>query len=158
MRFEGKWIEFEDIMLSEIGQAQKDKKDAWLLSHVRQTQCKYKQYYEKQVILRGRCIQEREGKRRKLRRWIWLMYFLCKNEYRIFKPVEITIRRQLRLKGEKIDEMNQFGLYYICTWKCYNETPYIAIPNKQKFFFFFWKAENRRGKQALSGPVGGERI
>jgi hypothetical protein len=28
MRFEGKWIEFEDIMLSEIGQAQKDKKDA----------------------------------------------------------------------------------------------------------------------------------
>jgi hypothetical protein len=29
------------------------------------------------------------------------MYFLYKNEYRIFKPVEITIRRGLRQKGEK---------------------------------------------------------
>jgi hypothetical protein len=26
------------------------------------------------------------------------MYFLYKNEYRIFKPVEITIRRRLREK------------------------------------------------------------
>jgi hypothetical protein len=26
------------------------------------------------------------------------MYFLYKNEYRIFKPVEITIRRELRRK------------------------------------------------------------
>jgi hypothetical protein len=39
------------------------------------------------------------------------MYFLYKNEYRIFKPVEITIRRGLRQKGEKkLEEMNQFGL------------------------------------------------
>jgi hypothetical protein len=29
------------------------------------------------------------------------MYFLYKNEYRIFKPVEITIGRGLRQKGEK---------------------------------------------------------
>jgi hypothetical protein len=29
------------------------------------------------------------------------MYFLYKNEYRIFKPAEITIRRGLRQKGEK---------------------------------------------------------
>jgi hypothetical protein len=29
------------------------------------------------------------------------MYFLHKNEYRIFIPVEITIRRGLRKKGEK---------------------------------------------------------
>jgi hypothetical protein len=29
------------------------------------------------------------------------MYFLYKNEYRIFKPVEITIRRRLREKEEK---------------------------------------------------------
>jgi hypothetical protein len=29
------------------------------------------------------------------------MYFLYKNEYRIFKPVEITIRRGLRYKGGK---------------------------------------------------------
>jgi hypothetical protein len=30
------------------------------------------------------------------------LYFLCKNEYRIFKPVEITIRRVLRQKRGKI--------------------------------------------------------
>jgi hypothetical protein len=29
------------------------------------------------------------------------MYFLYNNEYRIFKPVEITIRRRLREKEEK---------------------------------------------------------
>jgi hypothetical protein len=29
------------------------------------------------------------------------MYFLYKNEYRIFKPVEISIRRGVRQKGEK---------------------------------------------------------
>jgi hypothetical protein len=29
------------------------------------------------------------------------MYCLNKNEHRIFKPVEITIRRGLRWKGEK---------------------------------------------------------
>jgi hypothetical protein len=53
---------------------------------------------KKQVMLRVGHIQEREDKRRKLRRWICLTYFpyLYKNEYRIFKPVEITIRRRLR--------------------------------------------------------------
>jgi hypothetical protein len=29
------------------------------------------------------------------------MYFIYKNEYRILKPVEITIRRGLREKGDK---------------------------------------------------------
>jgi hypothetical protein len=29
------------------------------------------------------------------------MFFLYKNEYRIFKPVEITRRRELREKGGK---------------------------------------------------------
>jgi hypothetical protein len=27
---------------------------------------------------------------------VWLMFFLYKNEYRIFKPVEMKIRRGLR--------------------------------------------------------------
>jgi hypothetical protein len=54
------------------------------------------QYREKQVTLRGGHIQEREGKRRKLRRRVWLMFFLYKNEYKILKHVEITIRRGLR--------------------------------------------------------------
>jgi hypothetical protein len=32
---------------------------------------------------------------------MWLIYLPYKNEYRIFNPVEITIRRGLRQKGEK---------------------------------------------------------
>jgi hypothetical protein len=46
---------------------------------------------------KGGHIWGKEGKKR----WIWLMSFLYKNEYRILKPVEITRRRGLRLKGEK---------------------------------------------------------
>jgi hypothetical protein len=34
------------------------------------------------------------------------MYFPYKYEYRIFKPVEITIRRGLRLDRRKIEEMS----------------------------------------------------
>jgi hypothetical protein len=49
---------------------------------------------KKQVTLRGG-TNGREGKRRKERRRIWLN-FLYKNEYRVFKPTEITIRRGLR--------------------------------------------------------------
>jgi hypothetical protein len=52
-------------------------------------------------MLKGGHRGEREGKRRRLRRWIWLMCFLYKNEYRIFKPFEITIRRGLWKKGKK---------------------------------------------------------
>jgi hypothetical protein len=33
-----------------------------------------------------------------------VIYFLHKKEYRILKPVEITIRRRLRQKGEKYYE------------------------------------------------------
>jgi hypothetical protein len=42
------------------------------------------QYYEKQVTIRRGHIQEGKGKRRKLRRLVWLMYSLHNNEYRIF--------------------------------------------------------------------------
>jgi hypothetical protein len=44
---------------------------------------------------KGGNIKEGEGKRRKLRRRIWLMYFLYKNEYRIFQPVDATMKRGL---------------------------------------------------------------
>jgi type IV secretory pathway component VirB8 len=64
-----------------------------------------KDYNENQVMLRGDHKQERGGKRRILRRWIWLIYFLYKNEYRLFKPVEITTRRELR---RKMGVMSQF--------------------------------------------------
>jgi hypothetical protein len=41
MCFKGKWMQLEDIMLSKVSQAQKDK------GH------KYKLHYEKQIALRG---------------------------------------------------------------------------------------------------------
>jgi hypothetical protein len=54
MWFEGKWMQLEDFMLSEVSQAQKDKKDCIVsLIFGRQTQYTYKQYYEKQITLRG---------------------------------------------------------------------------------------------------------
>jgi hypothetical protein len=87
--------ELENITLSEANQAQKAKGHVFSLICGTEAQYKYKQYYQKQVMLRGGHYQEREGKRQKLRRWIWLMYFLYKNEYTIFKPVEITTRRGL---------------------------------------------------------------
>jgi hypothetical protein len=86
-------MEPENIILSEVTQVQKAKDRMFSLICRIQTQYKYKQYYESQVTLTGGHICEREGKRSKLRRWIGLMYFLSKNEYRIFKPVEFTIRR-----------------------------------------------------------------
>jgi hypothetical protein len=53
-------------------------------------------------MLRGSHTQEREGKRRKLK-WIWLVYSLYKNEYRIFKLFETTIGKELK----EIEEKNQ---------------------------------------------------
>jgi hypothetical protein len=67
------------------------------------------------------------------------MYFQYKNEYRIFKLIEITPKRGLSRKTERI---NQFRLLYIYTWKCQNETPCLAILNKQKISFFS-KTKNR---------------
>jgi hypothetical protein len=39
-----------------------------------------------------------------------LVHFLYKNEYRIFKTVETTIRRGLSLERRKIEGIKQFGL------------------------------------------------
>jgi hypothetical protein len=44
----------------------------------------------------GGHIKEGEGKIRKLRRWIWLIYFLYKDEYRIFKPFEANIKSEIK--------------------------------------------------------------
>jgi hypothetical protein len=45
-------------------------------------------------LLRGGHVREKEGKRRELRRWIWLMYFLCKDDYRMLKPEADAVERQ----------------------------------------------------------------
>jgi hypothetical protein len=41
------------------------------------------------------------------------MYFLYKNEYGIFKPVEINKRRGTKIERRTIEGMNKFGLLYI---------------------------------------------
>jgi hypothetical protein len=66
LSFAGKWMEQENIILSEVSQVQKAK--SLIFSHMWNIDLKQiQQYYEKQVTLRGGYIQEREGKRRKLR-------------------------------------------------------------------------------------------
>jgi hypothetical protein len=61
-------MQLEDIILSEVTQAQKEKCYMFSLICGRQTQYKYKQYYEKQVMLREGHYQEWKGKIKKLRR------------------------------------------------------------------------------------------
>jgi hypothetical protein len=54
------------------------------------------------------------------------MYFLYKNEYRIFIPVEITIRKERKL--ERIFFLKMiFWLYYIYTWKGHKETKKLHV-------------------------------
>jgi hypothetical protein len=53
MWFEGKWMQLEYIILREVNQAQKDKDHRFSLICGRKTKCKYKQYCEKQVMLKG---------------------------------------------------------------------------------------------------------
>jgi hypothetical protein len=79
------------------------------------------------------------------------MYSLYKNEYRIFKLVETTIRKGLRQKKEnKEDEPNWASCIvnhvYTYTWKHQKETPCVAELNEQKMSFFssFFLIQNWR--------------
>jgi hypothetical protein len=47
------------------------------------------------MVRRSPAIPLKESKRRKLRKGIWLIHFLLKNEYRIFKCLENTVRREI---------------------------------------------------------------
>jgi hypothetical protein len=107
-------------------------------------QYKYKQYYEKQVMLRGGHIQER-----KKFRWIWLMWFLFKNECRIVNSVEVTIRR-LRKKGEKEREWNNLGYNtYIHGNTQWNSL--YGYPKQNSHLFF--KNRKQEGKTILTWGV-----
>jgi hypothetical protein len=55
-----------------------------------------------------------------------------KNEYRIFKHAESN-KKGTKVEMRKIDGMKQFRLQ-LHTWECHNETPCIAIVNKNAFF------------------------
>jgi hypothetical protein len=67
------------------------------------------------------------------------MYFLWKNEYRIFKPIEITIRR--RKKGEKNEKNRGDESIWVIIHI------YMAILYKQKCLFTKTKM---KVKQVLS--------
>jgi hypothetical protein len=40
----------------------------------------------------------------------WVICALYKNKYRIFKPVELTIRKKTMVKKGKMEGMNQFRI------------------------------------------------
>jgi hypothetical protein len=61
--FEGKWIELENIILSEVRQGQKARGCVFSLICGIQTQYKYKQYHGKQVTLRE--VTDRRGRIKK---------------------------------------------------------------------------------------------
>jgi hypothetical protein len=92
--------ELEDTILFEVSQVQRAKSFMfsviWNIDLIQIQQCS-----KKQITLRKVHIWEQYDKRRKLRRWIWLMFSLYKNEYRIFKLVETTVRRGLEQKEGK---------------------------------------------------------
>jgi hypothetical protein len=46
------------------------------------------------------------------------VYFLYKNEYRIFKPVEITVRRGLGRRKEKNREDEPIWVHRTLSWEC----------------------------------------
>jgi hypothetical protein len=56
---------------------------------------------------------------------------------------------ETKVERRKMEWMNQL---YIYIWKCQNETPCIAILNKQMCgFYFFAETKNKKVKQDLSG-------
>jgi hypothetical protein len=67
LSFAGKWIQLDNISLSDVSQVQKTK--SHIFSHKWNIDLiQIHQYYEKQVMLRGGYIPKGEGRRRKLRR------------------------------------------------------------------------------------------
>jgi hypothetical protein len=77
-----------------------------------------------------------------------VIYFLYKNEYRIFKPFETTIKKH-RKKKNRGDEPIQI-IIHIHTWKlCNDDIACIDILNQQKCLFS--KTENRKVNRSCMG-------
>jgi hypothetical protein len=64
------------------------------------------------------------------------MYFLYKNEYRIFKPVETTIRRGLRQKKNRGDEPIWARIHIYIEMLQGNSLDSYAKQTKMSFFPF----------------------
>jgi hypothetical protein len=72
------------------------------------------------------------------------------HEYRIFKTVEITIRRGLgRMEKNRRDEPIQV-IIHINTEMSQANSPYSCLKQTKTYFFFFTKSENKRAEQVLS--------
>jgi hypothetical protein len=89
--------------------------------------------------------QTREDKRRKLTRLIWLMYYLYKNEYRIFKPIEITTQRGLRYKGENEENEPIPVMIHIFMDMSQGKSRcnYLKQTKMSPFFFFYKNGEGQ---------------
>jgi hypothetical protein len=58
-------------------------------------------------------------------------------------------KKETKVERRKIEQINQFGISHIYTWKRYNETPCIAILKKQKWHFFY----KNREQESKAGPL-----
>jgi hypothetical protein len=63
-----------------------------------------------------------------------MTYFVYENENRIFKPAEVD-KKCTKIQRRKMKGMNQFGIQYLDTWTCHNETLCIDLSNKNKCLF-----------------------
>jgi hypothetical protein len=78
------------------------------------------------------------------------MCFLCKNEYRIFKFVEIIIRRELGKKEKNRGDESRRVIIHIHMEMSQGNS--LCSNLKQKWHFFsFTKLGNKRIEQVLSG-------
>jgi hypothetical protein len=78
----------------------------------------------------------------------------------IFRNAIQCGRKMKKKRLQLLEVINQFGLQYIYTWKWHNETPCIAILNKQTNTSFF-KNREQEGKTdpfLVLVPVRGRRI
>jgi hypothetical protein len=81
-----------------------------------------------------------------------LIHSLNKNEYRIFKAVEITIRRGLRQKEENRDEPIWVIIHIFMEMSQGNSLYLKQI--KMSFYFSSIKSQNRKVLQVLYGDFG----
>jgi hypothetical protein len=64
-------------------------------------------------------------------------------------------KKGIKGKRRKIEAMNQFGLQYIYTWKCHNETPHVANRKQKCLFFKNREQEGKAGRVWGLAPVEG---
>jgi hypothetical protein len=79
-----------------------------------------------------------------------LNYSLYKNEYRIFKPVETTIRKGLRYKEEK-QKCTILGYNTYIHGSAQGKSLCSYLKHEKCHYFSFTKLENRRAESVILG-------